>query len=312
MNNKKDCPGWQETFDSAMDITALISPDFDILKINKAGCNSLGRKAEEIVGKKCYQVVHGLDHPISGCACKRTKETGLATESEIFDRGRYYLTTAAPIKDNQNNFVAFAHTVKDITDIKHAERALIEAKEELEEKVKGRTEALRKANEKLNREINARKKSEIELIRANEELDKQRVELEKKNSALSEIIAQIEIEKNKIKNNIGTNIERIILPLVDRLNSQDNANIFINLIKQHLEDISTQYGSSITKSLYKLSPREIELCNYIKGGLSTKEIAKHLNLSTKTINKHRRNIRVKLQLTNSNTNLTTYLSKIAT
>ena len=115
----------------------------------------------------------------------------------------------------------------------------------------------------------------------------------------------IEIEKNKIKDNISTNIERIILPLVDKLNSQHSSNTYGTLIKQLLEDISTQYGSTITNPFYKLTPREIELCNYIKGGLLTKEIAKHLNLSPKTNNKHRKNIGAKLKLTNSSKNLTT-------
>jgi PAS domain-containing protein len=104
---EKEFPGWQDTFESAMDIIALISENFDILKINKVAYKNLNKTPDQVIGKKCYKVIHGLDAPIAGCACKLAKETGRGAESEIFDRGRYYLTTAAPIYDKNNKFVAF-------------------------------------------------------------------------------------------------------------------------------------------------------------------------------------------------------------
>ena len=100
------CLDWQETFDAAMDIIALISEDFEILKINKTGYTSLGIPPEEIIGKKCYEVVHGLTAPIDGCSCHQAKMTGVGAESEITDRGRQYLTTASPIFDADNKQVS--------------------------------------------------------------------------------------------------------------------------------------------------------------------------------------------------------------
>ena len=60
----------------------------------------------------------------------------------------------------------------------------------------------------------------------------------------------------------------------------------------------------------KLTPREIEICNMIKSGLTTKEISNFLNSSSQTIDKHRKNIRKKLGLTQRYINLTSFLQSL--
>ncbi len=307
---KKDCIGWQETFDASLDIFALISKDFEILKINQIGCKNLGMKPEELIGKKCYQVVHGLNSPIEGCQCEKALETGTGGSGEIFDNGRYYLTTASPILDKNNEVHAFAHTVKDITELKMAEETIKKAHDALEQIVEKRTAELIIANRNLKREIEEHKKSEKELIDSKAELKMQKIALENKNMVLGEIIAQIEIEKNKIKEEISVNVERIIYPLLERLNSENGATSYINLIRNHLENLTSSYGKNITKMNYKMTPREIELCNMIKSGLSSKDISKISNISIKTVDKHRRNIRKKLDITKRKVNLTSLLREL--
>ena len=46
---------------------------------------------------------------------------------------------------------------------------------------------------------------------------------------------------------------------------------------------------------------EISICNMIRSGMHTKEIARIRNVSAGTINRHRENIRRKLNITNSDT-----------
>jgi len=61
---------------------------------------------------------------------------------------------------------------------------------------------------------------------------------------------------------------------------------------------------------YSLTPKEIEIINFIKQGKTVKEIADVLCLSTRTIETHRNNIRSKLGIKNKKVNLTTYLLSI--
>ncbi|MFK7825461.1 MAG: helix-turn-helix transcriptional regulator [Oligoflexales bacterium] len=56
-----------------------------------------------------------------------------------------------------------------------------------------------------------------------------------------------------------------------------------------------------------LSPKEIQICNMIKNGLTVKEIAQMFHLSPRTVDKHRENIRKKLGLKSKKINLATYL-----
>ncbi|MFH1821041.1 MAG: PAS domain S-box protein [Methanobacteriota archaeon] len=112
---------WQETFDSITDIVALISPNHEIIRINKAGHESLGKKPEELVGKKCYKIVHGLDVPIEGCPCVETLKTGKPGSGEISQGGRQFNVVAWPIFDENNKIKAFVHIVKDITEMKRVE-----------------------------------------------------------------------------------------------------------------------------------------------------------------------------------------------
>lgn len=124
---------WQETFDVIPDIVALISPSFEIIKLNKAGYRSLGKKPGEVIGKKCYEVMHGLDTPIDGCPCREAMATKKAGVGEITQGGKYYIVTASPILDENNEVIALTHTFKDITERKKAEEELRESEERFRE-----------------------------------------------------------------------------------------------------------------------------------------------------------------------------------
>ncbi len=163
--------GWQETFDAVQDIVTLISPDFEFIKVNRAGCDALGVKHEELVGKKCYEVVHGLDAPLVGCPCAKMLETEEGGVGEIMQDGRYYIVTADPVFDEYGKLAAFSHTIKDVTERRQAEEALKEAYHELERRVDQRTHELLESNTLLQNEILERERTEEALWDTNELLE---------------------------------------------------------------------------------------------------------------------------------------------
>lgn len=129
---------WQPTFDSITDIISVISKNHEFIEVNKAGCDALGLTRDEIVGKKCYELVHKTHKPLGGCPCTLSLKTKKMEQNVIFENGRYYHLVTWPILDDNGDVIAFSHSTSDITQRELAELELISAKEtaEASEKLK--------------------------------------------------------------------------------------------------------------------------------------------------------------------------------
>lgn len=159
------------------------------------------------------------------------------------------------------------------------------------------------------RDITERKKNEGMLKESEAKLREQKASLEQKNIALKEILEQIEIEKKRIKDDIFVNVDKLLVPFLKKLRRR-TATVdakYINTIEQHLAELVVPFGRKITDKRMKLTPKEIEICNLIKNGFSSKEISEFLNVSPQTTERHRNNIRRKMGLVNKEINLRTYL-----
>lgn len=152
-------------------------------------------------------------------------------------------------------------------------------------------------------DITERKEAEKQLKDSESKLRRQKLALEKKNIALREIIKQIDVEKNKLKEDISININKTLLPIILKLKNGENSKSYIELLGYHLEELLSSFGRKITDGNYNLTSRELEICNMIKGGLRSKEISNLLNISYETVEKHRRNIRKKMGISKEKVNL---------
>lgn len=162
------------------------------------------------------------------------------------------------------------------------------------------------------RDLTKRKESEIELKKSQAELIVQKRSLEKKNIALQEILAQIELEKKQLKSEVVANIEELLLPRLQRLKRKGGKidPVQIAILEKDLKAVTSSFGYKISSKQLKLTPKEIEICNMIKSGLSSKDIAQTLNLSLRTVDNHRNHIRNKLGLSGKNSNLVTFLQNL--
>ena len=157
--------------------------------------------------------------------------------------------------------------------------------------------------------IATRVSAELELQETNKQLSLERKSLQESNTALKTILAKIEEEKHEIYKNIKTNVDRIVMPIIDGLSLElpQTQKKYLEMMQTNLEEITSPFIRHLSSSYYSLTPAEIAICNMIRNGLRTKEIARIRGVSTATINRHRENIRRKLKITNSDVNLATYL-----
>jgi len=157
----------------------------------------------------------------------------------------------------------------------------------------------------ISKDITERKRTE-------EMLGNQRIQLEQKNIALREFMVQLTEEKKRLGDQVVANITTLIKPQLNRLKTEstESQKGLLDLIEHNLEIITSSFGFKLSREMLTLSPREIEICNMIKQGLSSKEIARLLNIAEPTVTRHRNNIRNKLGIRKTATNLNTYLNSI--
>jgi PAS domain S-box-containing protein len=133
--------------------------------------------------------------------------------------------------------------------------------------------------------------------------------IEHKSIALQEVLGQIQEDKDSIKKSIYENIEQAVIPTLHRLKeiaTPSQLKLF-EVLEKDLRRIASPFIGDIEDDFSKLSPRELEVCRFIKNGMTSKEIAQALGISPMTVHKHRELIRRKLGLVNNGMNLNSYL-----
>ena len=148
------------------------------------------------------------------------------------------------------------------------------------------------------------------LERSKAELTAQKRALEEKNAALKELIAHIELDKKDLKDRIMANVEQVIIPSLDKIRLNNGVEAYIEQHRKALENLTSSFGRKVADSRIKLTSREIEVCNMVKNGLTSKEIASLLKIAVHTVEKHRRMARNKLDIANKGINLRTYLNSL--
>lgn len=152
----------------------------------------------------------------------------------------------------------------------------------------------------------------MERINTLRQLQVERQALKDANAALHDSLVQSQQEKKRFGMSIQAKVDKIISPILYALQTEMNSNQldYFELLKKNLEDIISPFVEKNQMFTSKLSPIEIQIANMIRHGLSTKEIARIRGISPSTVNRHRENIRHKLELTNRKVNLASYLNNI--
>lgn len=134
--------------------------------------------------------------------------------------------------------------------------------------------------------------------------------LEESNTALKVLLEKNAESKSELEKIIYANVKHSILPSIDAIKQQNPDSEIMSHLNS-LEDNLNELVSPFLKRLYAefqmLTPSEIRIANYIRDDKGSKEIAELLGCSKQTVDFHRRNIRQKLGLTRTKTNLKTFL-----
>lgn len=158
-----------------------------------------------------------------------------------------------------------------------------------------------------------RKRVERKLLNREWELEKRTRDLEDVNAALKVLLKQREVDKIELEERLVVNFRELVRPLLEKLRASglnDRQLEFLEIVESQLNDILSPFMHGVSPGFHKLTPTEIQVANLVKHGRSTKEIAYLMNLSTRTVEVNRNNIRRKIGITNKKVNLRTYLLSI--
>ena len=163
-------------------------------------------------------------------------------------------------------------------------------------------------------EITNLKLTEEALRKSEAQLTQQKVELEEANIALKVLLKQREGDKGDLEQKVITNVKEMVLPYVEKLkrvNLKPKDKTVVEIIESHLQDIISPMMQKLANASIILTPQEIQVASLVKDGKASKDIADILNVAETTVHFHRKNLRKKFGLSNSQTNLRSYLISIS-
>jgi PAS domain S-box-containing protein len=126
------------------------------------------------------------------------------------------------------------------------------------------------------KDVTESREVELKLIESERELARKNAVLNEKNIALREILEQLKQDSQEKGMHVLKSAESLISPVLSK----------------------------------RLTPREVEICDLVRAGKTSKEIADALALSPRSVETHRTNIRKKLKIADRKINLAVYLRSL--
>lgn len=149
-----------------------------------------------------------------------------------------------------------------------------------------------------------------DLKRAEGVLENKSRSLEEANIALKVLLDRRDEERKALENKIVANVRELVRPYLERLRGthlSDDQAALLDVVDSHIEHIVSPFVQRTTTACSSLTSTEIQVANLVKDGKRSKEIARLLNVSTGTVDTHRRSIRRKLGIKSKKLNLHAHL-----
>ena len=125
-----------QIFETAADAMRVVDKEFNVLRVNETFSTLSGMSREEIIGKKCFEVLHGPLCETSNCPLTRIldNEQRVEIDSEKVRRDGTTvpcIITATPFRGPDGDIIGIVEDFKDISERKRSEKELMESQGKL-------------------------------------------------------------------------------------------------------------------------------------------------------------------------------------
>jgi PAS domain S-box-containing protein len=244
----------------------------------------LGYEIHEILGTAAFSLIHKEDRKSVQKWFQNAKKQKRGWRGSVIrwqhkDKSiRFLETIAEPIFDDKGNLIGYSGIDRDVTARKLSEMALQKAHDELQEKT-------------IRLEV---KKNSLEEI----------------NTAMKVLLKKREEDKTELEDNVLTNVKELIVPYFEKIKKtklDDQQEALLSIMESNINEIVSPFTRKMSLKYLNLTPTEIRIANLIRHGSPSKEIAELLNVSPRTVETHRKNIRRKIGLKRKRANLRSHL-----
>ncbi|HOE33441.1 MAG TPA: PAS domain-containing protein, partial [Smithella sp.] len=81
---------WQTAFDAVTDAICLLDKNQRILRSNRAMQDLFAVSGKKIVGKYCWEIIHGTAKPVPGCPIVKSSRSRKPEKMELKTKGRTF------------------------------------------------------------------------------------------------------------------------------------------------------------------------------------------------------------------------------
>jgi PAS domain S-box-containing protein len=135
---------WSATFDSIPDLVSIIGCDYRLKIVNKNFADVFGKRKEDLIGKRCCEIVHNTKEPPENCPLRKTLADGKAAKVELYYEAlrKHLEVSTYPVFGDNGEIIEVVHFIRDITERKLMEEGRRKANAELRDALRFNQEVI--------------------------------------------------------------------------------------------------------------------------------------------------------------------------
>ena len=254
-----------------IDLALLSKPDGTIVAVNQSGADLLHQPSDNLIGIRIFELLSPLEAMEKKALFEKVIKTGKSASSEGQLAGKWFHHNIHPVSDLKGDVRRLAIFSYDITD---------------------------------------QKKTELLLKEKESQLKIQAVRIDELTTTLKILLKKRDKDKKEMEQNLLSNVKKLIEPFIESIKNtalDDRQKSLLNILDSNVHEIVSPLTRKLSMENLTLTSTEIRIANLIKHGHDSKGISKIMNISPRTVDTHRKNIRKKIGIDRKKVNLRSYL-----
>lgn len=287
-----------------------------VLQANRTAATLLATRRRHLLNESFRRYVIRRHHDTFTNHLNAAAETGETQSIEIEllkNDGSIFLAAleTSPSRVTSEYDRLYRTVFSDASSCKASLGSLQRANVGLERLVRSQNKELAKLQGAFQKEMESNKQLNEKVDKLIAENDLKKTQLRESQTAIRVMANRSTEDKRELESNTIHEVHKLLLPYLNgilRTQLTHSQRKMIELIISRLNQVTSSFARQLGSESLGLSAREIQIANMIREGLSSKEIADIICISTETVGFHRRSIRSKLGIKNTKTNLSTKLN----